>query len=446
MHRIISYGGIVSPRNRRGPPPSGCVSILCVYHVITISKKSRTQKEFALMKMMAVLRNSAGRIRTLLRERSATDYLACRTSGILLLLLTATVVLPPVLVQIAIGRRGVFYDLWLVLVMRISGPDAGWSGMASGFAFPAIVFLFLVGVFGFFSGVTMLRLARKLRNSPLSKSHTRQRCGYLLLGLIFFVCAILHPWFLFSLFVTEKYIIVPHAIAVLTVGYVTSVVAIGMLSRGDGNEPSVLALRLHAVDCNSKASINRWINTDAKAYRICGMVSFLFVAILVLPVVWFQVTSVFCHAKMTTVVDVWLTGGSEANSIAVIPTLLTLAITIGGAMFAFVVGVRMFAHAKRSQGKVNFDIQVCLQCRRLLQRFVWLLLVIIPGVTVFTFRSGYSNAKQINLSRLFETVDFSLWREARATFLWMQFLPLLLLGCAALFFAYGCRSNIESEE
>jgi len=412
------------------------------------------------MKMLAVLRNFIDRSRAGFPEWTDTDYKSCRTSGLILLLFAATIVLPTVIIQIARGG-GVFGDLWLVLVKKISGPDAGWVQMGVGFTLPGILAISLMGGVCVSLGASLLIWSRRFQGSQTSSTYVRQCCGHLLLCPLFFlVCAILcpllpFPWanlgisnraisnlrglpFLvpFGLYLMEGLFVIPHALVVLFFGYMTLTVAASILSRGSRGEPSALATRAQGLDRIAKTSVHQWIDTDSKAYRSCGVVCFLFAAILVLPVVWFQVSTVLFRGGMTTVVDIWLTGGSQSKSSVVIPTLLMLTIAVGAATFAAVVGAKMFSKARLAHEETDSNIEVRLRCKRLLQRFAWLLLVIIPIATASTASRSISIVAQLNLSRLFATIDCSLWREARATSLWMQFCPLLLLGIVASVLTY----------
>ena len=408
------------------------------------------------MNFLALLQVYLARFHAYLHEWSETDEKACRASGLLLLLLTATAVLPPVLVQLATGGR-MFFQAFRA---GGSGPDAGWSNMAAGYLLPGILLLTFIAITGTFLGVVMLVRASALQHTPSAKTCIRQRYGILLLSpalvLLGVIFASQLPWrslglasratshFFellmcshFSIFMLERYFVIPHTIAVLSAGYVTLAFAVSLLSRGEGKIPSALASRVTAADHIAKTNIHRWIDTDARAYRACGIVSFLFSAILVLPVLWFQLSTLFVSGKGTTLLDIWLTGAKHTRSIVVIPTLLMLIITLAVAMVAFLTGRKMFAKAKQIRVNAASTTQVRFHCKRILQRFAWLLLVIIPIATFLTSAQSVSLVRQINPRTLFATVDGSSWREAKATFLRMQFYPILLLGFVAMALAHG---------
>ncbi len=392
------------------------------------------------MKILALAGTLKARARAILSKWTDTDCKAYRTCGFLLLLLTATIVLPPVLVQLA-NRGGFFRELWIVMTRERSGPDSGWGNMMVGYALPGMMALFLVGVLGTLSGTLMLKWAGQLQDSTTSPLHIRRRCRYLLFGLLaLLILPLLFPRRIFEfsmfapmgLYLMEGSLVIPHAMAVLPLGFVTLIVAKGIVSIRPGETPSAFAGRVQAVGRAAKANIYRWLDTDTKAYRACSIVSFLFAAVLVLPVVWFQVSTMIFQGRMTTLVDIWLTGGKQVNSFAIIPTLLMLLIVLGAATMAVVAGKRMLAKSKQLRETAVPRPPSCFQGKRILQRFAWLLLAIIPATTALTSDRSVSLARQLNLSKLFASIDPSTSREARATFLSMQFFPLLLLGLVAL--------------
>jgi len=429
------------------------------------------------MKMMAMLQDFIARIRSHLKEWAAANNQACRVCGIAFFLFAAILALPSLLSlvfhfgQYRSGLRGGTVDILASYILSSLGLALGASVTSA------------------IAGAILFTEAARIGDRKLSKPENLRRYGYLMLGLsslvlfpllssiINLITGQLFPFRVpfavidfFRSFSALFYrvcflglplvrhheamswlIFITYIIALNVFGLAIFSFAINLLKRskqwspGDAEGKFTLAARLQSKNHIARARIYRWIDTDSKACRASGVVCFLFAAILVLPVIWFQISTVFFQGKMTAVVDIWMTGGSQSKSSVVIPTLLMLAITLGAVTFALFLGAKMFAKARKSQEPDR--MQCKRQCKRVLQRFAWLLLAILPMVTVFNFRWGnsYTIAGQLNLSMLFSIVNSS-WKEARATFLWMQFYPLLLLGIVALALAVSMRPQCRKTE
>jgi len=429
------------------------------------------------MKILNLPRHFVGLVRACLHQWTDTDHKAYRTCGMAFLLFAAFLALPSL------------FGLVLHFGQNSSGLRIGTAGYLASYLLSSIGLALGTSITSTLAGIALLSEAARMRERKLSEPDSLRRCGYLMLGLSLLVLfpllssvanlitgqifpfrmpfAAIDFFRAFSaLFYRLCYLGLPlirrheamswivfggYTLALNAFGLAVLSLAIDLLkrsqqsTRGDIKNPSALANHVWSLRRFAGAFLHRQINTEVKAYRVCGVVCFLFAAILVLPVVWFQVSTVFFQDGMTTVVDVWLTGGSQSNSFTVVPTLLMLVITLGAAMVASIAGIKWFAKARLSREPVR--LQCKRQCKRTLQRFAWLLLVMLPIATVFHFRWGnsYTSIGQLNLSKLFSTIDSS-WREARATFLWMQFYPLLLLGLVALALAVSMRSQHRKEE
>jgi len=183
------------------------------------------------MKRMALSQNLLAEIWSLRHKWTNTDYKACRTCGVLLVLLAVTIVLPPIIADVATGGR-ILHGILIDREERVTGTFS--LGRYRSTYLLMLIGLFLAGGILAFSGAIKLKLAKTFRNDLASSTCVREQCGHLLLWLLISpVCIVLVPltWgCLIVLFFMEGYFIIPHAFAVFFLWCVSLFFAFGMLS------------------------------------------------------------------------------------------------------------------------------------------------------------------------------------------------------------------------
>lgn len=108
-----------------------------------------------------------GRLFKLLQERMATDGQACRTCSLLLLVLSLTILLPPVVIDLLIGGKALNAMAYI-----LTGRE---FGVALGLFGPVLVAFFLPAIIAAILGMTLL-----------FGTFDRRRCGKLLLWYVGF--------------------------------------------------------------------------------------------------------------------------------------------------------------------------------------------------------------------------------------------------------------------
>ena len=182
------------------------------------------------MKTLAPLQRFSRRLHVLQETRTATDYQACRTSGLVFITWSLTIVVPAVLVNFLIDGRMLRRMLRLLV-----GIFSSKALDVSGVLLPLLVNFFIPAIIAAIIGMWLLLWSLQLRRQIGFSSHGRL-CGILLLAFavvyasLFLVPLLPFPWramgfstrmrtypgfSLYLLYTMEGPVVIPHVLAIV---------------------------------------------------------------------------------------------------------------------------------------------------------------------------------------------------------------------------------------